>query len=303
MKKVVLFLAVMLIAAPTFASTIEFTATPDPGNGTCEISYTITDGANPVAMGLNVDVLSGDPISAIDGIDSFFDVYIDQAYDMEQATPDSYVYVPNSPTGDPAADQTAAGAVTLPQSNFCISMGGLGGLDGNNLGTPPASGVVAVLHAAADSSGEITINQLRGGLVDTNGDSIQIAEGNLPLAFEITLGCFPMTDPLYALQAAQAQLYLDAGYSIDCWCNAYQCDGDAANDTNFFDWRVYTTDLTILANSWKLLIGDPLLDPCADMAHDTNFFGWRVYTTDLTILATNWKALTTALPGNCPRPD
>jgi hypothetical protein len=310
MKKMLLAVAVLLISAPVFAGTISFTATPDPGNGTCTITYTVTEGtANPVAMALDVDVTSGGPIASIDGMDSFFDVFIDSAYDMEQVTPGSYTYDPESPVGVPSAEQDEAGQLILPSSNFCISMGGLGGLDGNNLASPPATGTVAVLHANVDSSGEITLNQLRGGIVDTEGEYMQIAEGILPLAFEITVipPCFPDT-PDYADQYAQYMLYRAEGIDPNCWCgpphdDGYQCDGDANNDENYFEWRVYSSDVARLADSWKALITDENIDPCADFAHDENYFGWRVYTTDLGILVDNWKALTDDLPGDCPRPD
>jgi hypothetical protein len=190
MKKIVLVLAVLIMAAPLFAAGIKFTATP--AEGSCTISYEVVYGTStPVAMALNVDVTSGASIASIDGIDSFFDVFIDLAYDMEQASQGSYTYVPNNPSGSPAAKQDQAGEQALPSSNFCISMGGLGGMDGNNLVPAGPSGTVAVLHADAASAGLITVNSLRGGIVDSDGEYME--PNGLPLAFEILEGavCCP----------------------------------------------------------------------------------------------------------------
>jgi len=87
----------------------------------------------------------------------------------------------------------------------------------------------------------------------------------------------------------------------DCWCTDYQCDGDAAVDVHGRGYRVYATDLNILADSWKAKLGDPWLNPCADFNHHQDHGrGYRVYTADLDILSANWKRKDFPdLPGDC----
>lgn len=60
-------------------------------------------------------------------------------------------------------------------------------------------------------------------------------------------------------------------------------------DRHILGYVVYTTDLAALAASWKAKIGDPHLNPCADVARDKHILGYRVYTTDLNCLVENWK--------------
>jgi hypothetical protein len=91
----------------------------------------------------------------------------------------------------------------------------------------------------------------------------------------------------------------------DCWCELYQCDGDADGGTEtFFKYRVYGKDLGLIVDNWKRKIDDPLLDACADIDHKAEtFFNYRVYGKDLAMVVTNWKKKDADLPGNCPRPE
>jgi hypothetical protein len=91
----------------------------------------------------------------------------------------------------------------------------------------------------------------------------------------------------------------------NCWCERFQCDGDADGSTEtFFKYRVYGNDLGLIVANWKRKIGDPLLDPCADIDHKAEtFFGYRVYGKDLGKIVANWKKKDSQLPGNCPRPE
>ncbi len=91
-----------------------------------------------------------------------------------------------------------------------------------------------------------------------------------------------------------------------CWCEPYQCDGDADGKTSGFpfDWRVYDGDLNLILDNWKKKIDDPALDPCADIDHKAGGLQkYRVYTGDLAILVTAWKKNDAELPGDCPRPE
>jgi hypothetical protein len=99
-----------------------------------------------------------------------------------------------------------------------------------------------------------------------------------------------------------------------CWCNSaqggtgdYQCDGDTNLDEQgvFVKYRVYTNDLGVIVNNWMKQMGDPSLNPCADIDHKSQgvFVKYRVYTNDLGILVNNWMKQSSQLPGNCPRPE
>jgi hypothetical protein len=98
-----------------------------------------------------------------------------------------------------------------------------------------------------------------------------------------------------------------------CWCgppegSGYQCVGDCDGDASGFpyNYRVFTGDLDCVIQSWKRKMGDPELNPCADLDHKSSGFpyNYRVYTRDLEILIANWKKrdadLGPPLCGSCP---
>jgi len=85
----------------------------------------------------------------------------------------------------------------------------------------------------------------------------------------------------------------------NCWMTPYQCDGDAAVDVHGRGYRVYTTDLNIVAASWKAKFGDSWLNPCADFDHIAHLRGYRVYTADLGILSHHWKLKDPNMAGDC----
>ena len=114
--------------------------------------------------------------------------------------------------------------------------------------------------------------------------------------------CFPLSDPNYPD-------WLLLGRPT-CWCappcgSGCQCDGDADGETQGFqDYRVFTNDLQCVIDNWRKKLGDPTLDPCADIDHKPQGFQkYRVFTNDLNIVIANWKKTDSDLPGNCPRPE
>lgn len=91
-----------------------------------------------------------------------------------------------------------------------------------------------------------------------------------------------------------------------CWCEPYQCDGDADGKTSGFplNYRVYAGDLNLILDNWQKKIDDPTLNPCADIDHKAETSEkYRVYKNDLAILLTAWKKKDAELPGDCPRPE
>jgi len=300
MKRIVLVL-VLAMAAPLYAADVTFGVDVSTA-GQATITYycdgTVTKG--PVGMALNVDASAA--IDSVDGVDSFFDILMDVAYDMGAG----YTYGAGT---NPAANQTTPGQATLPSASFAISIAGLGGAAKPITLAPiplvGAPGTVAVLHCAAGAAVTVDLNAIRAGVVNKDGAMTTSLDGAGTLAFTIA----PSAPPIcvdqagYSAQLADYNAYVAAGADPSCWCEPYQCDGDANIDTQlFFKYRVYTNDFNKVIANWKKKIATA--DPCADVVHDSQlFFKYRVYTNDFNRVVNNWKAKDAALAGDCPRPD
>jgi hypothetical protein len=110
--------------------------------------------------------------------------------------------------------------------------------------------------------------------------------------------CFPSTYSTYSDWLALGK--------PPCWCQPYQCDGDADGATEgIFKYRVYGEDLALIIENWKKKIDDPTLNPCADIDHKDSggLTKYRVFTGDLNKVVVNWTKKDTQLPGNCPRSE
>ena len=298
MKKLILILVVLAMAAPAVAGTVNFAAT-DNGNGTCTITYYVTGGVvAPVALGVTVEVTAGNPIKAVTDMDEFFEIFMDDAYDMELDPCDSYVYG----AGDPVADPCGPGGKDLPASKFVISMGGLGGptkppTKFPKMGTKKDPVVVAVLHSdtqpplGGTTSGIITVDALRGGVIDEDGEVMDpngagAPENVLQLPFTIS-ECF-LSDHIN--QAPESPEVGNPDYDVwvsvgkpACWCYQYQCRGDTDGE---FEGRgdnkkyVVLADAQVINAAWLKTIGG--VEPegpywednkdewiCADFDHDS----------------------------------
>ena len=273
MKKLMLILVVLVMSAPLYAAgTITFSE--DAGT----ISYVAT-GVAPVAMGLNVTVDGGeDPVTSVSILQDFFEIYMDAAYSIESdpCDPCSYQYG----DGTPIADPCAAGEIDLGSNGmfFCISMGGLGGETDPEEKEPLMSGDIIKLSTTVGTTGQITLNNIRGGVIGSDGEPMTVI--GLPLDF--TAGpdeCMASTNPDYADWTTLAG-------SPECWCYCKHCNGDADGCSQFSGQvPVYLLDLNIFLPAF----GNPAIattpgDPgwCGDFARDAAFSGQvRVYTTDL----------------------
>jgi hypothetical protein len=144
----------------------------------------------------------------------------------------------------------------------------------------------------------------------------------MSVAENATRGGVVLTDPSVAPTVVLTggpvtcdDICFPAGYSTyndwvalgepECWCKAYQCDGDVDDATEtFFKYRIYGNDLSAIVDNWKKKIDDATLNACADIDHKSEtFFKYRVYGNDLAIVVGNWKAKDGDLPGDCPRPE
>jgi hypothetical protein len=143
-----------------------------------------------------------------------------------------------------------------------------------------------------------------GTLVKNKFYYVRVIERNnagtsAPLDWSFTTECFPHTYTTYNDWVTMGR--------PDCWCSAYQCDGDGdgMDSGGAFKYRIFTGDLNMLCGNWKKKISDypATLNPCVDIDHKDSGGAakYRVYTNDLNIIQTNWKKKNSQLPGNCPR--
>ncbi len=309
MKKGLVILVVLAFAAPLYAD-VTFGPAVDNQDGTCSIPWS-SDDLPIVAMGLDVDVTGDDDIGDL-AYGSFFDIFMDQAYDEEAG--DGYTYGEDKGNG-PVARQDQPGQLALPQTNFCISMGGLGGAS-EPLDDPCMAGTIVLTADPCNSSGTLSENALRGGVIDENGAQVTT---NLPIPFGITT-FVPPTDCMAAMDVdtnfpavyamfLKAEAYFGVG-NVDCWCDEYNCQGDANGgfagvDTDGKRKWVTLPDLTVLSAGWgkkeSVMPGGSPLPICADSDRsfagvDTN--GKRKWVTlpDLTILSASWGKKESVMP-------
>jgi hypothetical protein len=218
--------------------------------------------------------------------------------------------------GTPVAPSLDPGALGgLGTNGVTLEMGALY-VEGNE---PPLTGTLCtiVLGNCAGATGTPTLtlagNSTRGNVVKTDSTEASVVYvGTTVTGCFVPIDCFPDT-PAYAGQRADYLTFKSyVGDLADCWCPpgtgtqnpaGYQCDGDAANNTQLIKkYRVYTDDLNLVTGNWKLTISQA--DPRADIDHGSQLIKkYRVYTDDLNRVTGNWKKVASELPGDCPRPD
>jgi len=313
MKKMILTLAVVLLAAPAWAA-VEITL-ENLGEGVIQIGYDATGETELVrAFALDIVATDGNIIDIND-----YSVGDDNAgygifpgsfagnitVNTTTGDVDSWVgnpnpYTPVAPAGDPDA------LGDIPGPAITVEMGSL-----YATAAPGTTGVLCTITVEATVTEVcVTGNAIRGNVVleDASEATLNPAQVCIPGPGVIT-DCFPSSFTTYADWVSYGK--------PKCWCNTasgdplatgnYQCDGDASGNPYLTTgWRVYTDDLSIVAGNWKRKMAPaaPAADPCADLSHKGYLTtGWRVYTDDLSILAANWKKKAgtppTGLAGDC----
>jgi hypothetical protein len=200
--------------------------------------------------------------------------------------------------GSPVATtNTAYGA--LPSNGMTVELASLYEM---GVDTPPAASGTLFKFTAdngidPNTTVTITANALREGIVMEDGRNANLIAPGCTIVF---CGCcFP-----YNGEGGQ-QAYDDAvAFGCpSCWCEAYQCDGDADGQTEFAGGtvRVGPADVAVVAAAW--LIKEPPKGPglygqyylgreliCADIDHKTEFVGGivRVGPADIAIVAAYW---------------
>ncbi len=304
MRKMILALAVVLLAAPAWAAvTLTVTKISDTK---VAINYNATTESQLVrAFALDVNVAGGTIVDINDyavGDDNHgygifpgnFSLYITVLPNGTVDNWDDPNYTPVAPADDPGA----LGGIGT--AGATLEMGSL--YDTN---APAKTGVLCTVTVSAGTTElHVNGNAIRGNIVMEDAAEVPVTE----VIYKFVTDCFPNTFTTYADWVSYGK--------PDCWCNSavkatakgdYQCDGDASGNPYLTTgWRVYTDDLNIVAANWKRKMAPaaPAADPCADISHKGYLTtGWRVYTDDLNIVAANWKKKAgtppTGLAGNC----
>jgi hypothetical protein len=228
MKKLLSLLLVCALSAPLFAGAVNLTST-DNGDGTCTIKMEITDGS-VVGIALDVAVNAGPDLTAV-AVDSFFDIFIDAAYD-EETGGDGYTYGEGQPVclvdGPGATDIATAMAGSR---TFAVCAGGLGGAAKPLTAAPAAPTTVdlLVLTGADGAAGTIDLNAIRGGIVCADATAATVT--GVPLAWTITAGCGCIGDFSGdgAVDGADVPGFIAAFGSVE-GDPTYNCKGDFSGD-------------------------------------------------------------------------
>jgi hypothetical protein len=215
MRKVLLSLLVLALAAPSFAA-VNITA-EDAGSGVLKLYYECTAGEVIRGLALAVEVTAGDGVVAAetDAVvpkGSRFNTFIDYAFTVEAGAPGTYAIG----AGHPLANKVAAGVATFPATVYSVSMGCLDEFEKVQGGVTGSGELVAIKYTlTADTTVAISADTLRGGIV---GDGI--TEVNIQ-ASQVVVGgeCIPSTNASYAQ-------WVTVGKPLS-WCNKRQCKGDA----------------------------------------------------------------------------
>jgi len=244
MKKILASLLVLAMCAPLYAGEVTLSSV-DNADGTATIMMEVISG-EPVGIALDVLADTGTIDDAF-MVDSFFDIFIDLAYD-EELGGDGYTYGEGTnaiaKVGEPGQD-------TVATNPFCISAGGLGGEEAPLTPGPQPLDTVALiqLDSAGGATGTITANAIRGGAVVFKDGSTATVNG-LPLDFEITTGpgeCVKSTAPFYATWVLFGK--------PDCWCYQRNCRGDVNGLKSGLGLNVKwvnSADLTVFAAAYNV---------------------------------------------------
>jgi hypothetical protein len=299
MRKMILALAVVLLAAPAWA-TVTITVTPISTTKVA-INYIVTPESQLVrAFALDVTVTEGTIVDINDyavgddngGYGIFpgnFSLWITVLPNGTVNNWDDPNYTPVAPSDDPGA----LGGIGT--SGATLEMGSL--YDTNE---PAKSGMLCTVTVSVGTKTLcVNGNAIRGNIVMEDASEVLLPA---PVCHTFITDCFPSTFTTYADWVTYAK--------PKCWCNTandpaatgnYQCDGDGDGATQgIAKYRVYTNDLNLLIPNWQKKITDPGINPCADYDHKGQGIAkYRVYTNDLQKLIDNWQKKDTQLPGNC----
>lgn len=303
MRKIILTLALVLLAAPAFAD-VEIILT-DLGDGVVQISYDASTETQLVrAFALNIVATDGNIIDindyAVGDDNGGYGIFPGSFAGNISVNPttgmvDSWVgspaaYTPVAPAGDPDAQGD------IPGPAITIEMGSL-----YTTAAPAATGVLCTITVDENASKVcVTGNAIRGNVVleDASEATLTPAEVCIDLITE----CFPSSHPKYLEWVAVGK--------PRCWCLKRQCYGDTdgiaeGSAKKGFSYVKYE-DLNVLIAAWPVL--EPPQGPgiasvvyngvpgiCADSARDQEGSSKKGYSrvkyNDLNKLVASWPIL------------
>jgi hypothetical protein len=308
MKKIVLVLAVLLLASPALADVV-ITVEATSDSNVCTITYDAsTETELPRAFALNVTV-SGANIVEVNNYHVGESNAAGQGYGIFMGT----IVIDNdgnvTDAGTPVAPNNHPGALGgLGTSGVTLEMGSL--YEDSNYAPDPCGTLCCVELSGCGRLSVTVEDTYRGGIVMEDGNNPGTVDLSGATDVDVPSGCGSCyTGPQPTEWAAVGE--------PDCWCVSYtadgndyrrQCHGDAdgAAQGRGVEW-VSTNDLNVLIAAWgknfAAIEGQtwnqvPLI--CADFDHLPQGRGIeRVATNDLNILIAYW-----AIPGgpdpNCP---
>jgi len=279
MKKMLVLLMVLAIAAPTMALTVK---AYDKGNGVVDINYVKLAGEQRVrGFGLDITVVSPATVAVKANPGSFktgVSTAASRGYGIFPGTIDinSVTGVVNG-YGTPAAKVGSPGAGT--GNVVTIELGSL---------YSPAGDANAPIAAA--SAGEIKLCSLQ---VTQNGATSPVA---LTIALNATRGGIVLEDANAAVSPTLTGTSVAFGAAPTCW-DVTQCGGQLFGDSTC-DGKVNLADLAAMKASFNKNKGTAGYNCCADFNHDT-----KVNLADLAIMKAHFN-ITTYTPKNlvqsCP---
>lgn len=266
MKKIVLTLAMLMLASPAWAA-VNITAAQVGDTNEIVISYAST-GVLPRAFSLNLQLDEpNSSIVSVGNVNADFPIH-PGTISIDLSGPE-----PSIDYGTPVAPQSDLPSDTLPglgTTGVTIEMGSLYAPTGpGSPNAPDPNGVLLSIILAGDPGSTICLT-ITGNVARAGSDGVVLEDPDL--------------DPDASFPAPVCVL-LPQAYP-PCWDLLTQCHGDTNNDTT-----VNITDFFALKDSWTKSDPDPLYNPCADFNRD-----YSVNITDFFILKDHW---TQTVPSDC----
>ena len=273
-EKIVMVLAVLLMAAPAMA-VVNFTAEDvGGGSGQLKISYICDDGEEPRGIALKVTLSGGNGhISSASDVKSTaveYNTYIDWA----NSNPVSYAVG----DGHPLADPTGAGVVTFPATEFSICMGVLDETGYQLPGPGTCTNLITIqLHGDSLANVSVTVDADYSRAPDGGGGGGAVGsplDTNLPLSaidVAMPIDCMKNDFPPDVLGGVDHYMNWVYWNKPDCWCYIKQCNGDADGclGPGLGPFVVSQDDLEILRTGINVYTGIPAGAECADFDHET----------------------------------
>jgi hypothetical protein len=267
MKKVLVFLAVLALAAPVFAQAEPnvYITCSDNTDGTSTISYDATDAGVVRAFSMDLTVDAGAKITAISGYDAEgagAGTTIPIGYSIYMSSID-FGTDPNNVDawGDPVASGVDA-LGGLDTSGITVELGSLYDMDAEPPDTPPLTG--DLFKITVDQGCNLTIEDTvqkstRGGIVLEDGSGANL----------VSSGCaIGPGECLKDMGDVEYDNWVLFG-KPDCWCYQRQCRGDI-NDTKTGPRIVQALDRGLFRAAFLQTDAEMFLHPeytCADLNH------------------------------------